>query len=183
MAPPYHTIDQLFCYIAPPNRDYCKKIIKDNRELFEQVQGSKTKHQAWKGGYIDHVTEVMNFGVMLYEGLQERLSLLSISRSDILLILFLHDLEKPWEYRLLDDGTLEYRSELADKQAQKNFRHKKIREYGIVLTEEQENALRYAEGEGDDYTPHERVMGRLAGIVHPCDVLSAVTFHDFPRRG
>ena len=51
-----------------------------------------------------------------------------------------------------------------------------------MLSTEQENAMKYAEGELDDYTNQRRVMNELAGFVHICDVLSARVFHNYPRR-
>ena len=46
----------------------------------------------------------------------------------------------------------------------------------------QQNALRYKEGEGDDYDPHKRVAGELAAFCNNCDVWSARGWHDFPKK-
>lgn len=54
---------------------------------------------------------------------------------------------------------------------------KKDKEYDIALTPQQENALRYVEGEGDDYSSERRVMNELAAFYHMCDVASARIFH------
>ncbi len=66
--------------------------------------------------------------------------------------------------------------------AQHAFRDRKLKQYGIVLSAEQENAMKYAEGELDDYTNLRRIMNELAGFVHICDVLSARVFHNYPRK-
>ena len=52
--------------------------------------------------------------------------------------------------------------------------------YGALTGEE--NAMRYAEGENNDYTNLRRVMNELAGFCHICDILSARVFHNYPRR-
>ncbi|MBX4190352.1 hypothetical protein KW791_03615, partial [Candidatus Parcubacteria bacterium] len=83
--------------IDPPNRNVCKIILQDNRKLFQTVPGSTNNHQAWPGGYWDHVREIMNIAIVNHKGLSE-LRPLPFSLSDALLVVFLHDLEKPWKY-------------------------------------------------------------------------------------
>ena len=52
--------------------------------------------------------------------------------------------------------------------------------YGMQLTAEHENGLRYAEGELADYSNKERRMGPLAAMAHMCDVASARLWFDHP---
>lgn len=175
----YYKMDILLISIDEPNRSSCRKIWADNKKLFQIVQGSGHNHQAWPGGYIDHVTETMNIGNALYSQMSS-LRPLSFPISDLLLVLFLHDLEKPWKYELDANGKLQYKPELREKAAQQQFRMNKLKEYGIVLTKDQENGLRYAEGELGDYSKERRVMGPLAAMAHMCDVASARIWHNFP---
>ena len=168
--------------LPEPNRGICSMILADNRELFQAVQGSSNNHQAWPGGYFDHVQETMNIAVMLYNALNP-LRPMPFTVADALLVNFFHDIEKPWKYEFCEDGKLCYRKELKDKEAQRIFRAKKMAEYGIQLTAEQENALRYVEGEFDDYTNERRVMGPLAAFCHMCDVASARIWFDYPVHG
>ena len=60
MKPKYFLLDELLEMIDEPNRSGCKKLLADNRELFQTVQGSTNNHQAWSGGYFDHIQEIMN---------------------------------------------------------------------------------------------------------------------------
>ena len=96
--------------------------------------------------------------------------------------LFLHDIEKPWKYELTSMGQLKHKKSLNSKKAHQAFRDKKLREYGIILSAEQENAMKYAEGEMDDYTNQRRMMNELAGFVHMMDVWSARVCHNYPRK-
>jgi hypothetical protein len=175
----YYSVEQSLNLVDEPNRSLCLKMLKDNRKLFEQVQGSTNNHQAWEGGYLDHVQEVLNIARVLYDGLGG-LRPLSFSLSDALLILFLHDIEKPWKYRVGEDGGLEHIPEMREKDAQHAFRATKLAEYGIVLTDEQHNALLYVEGELDDYTNRRRVMGPLAAFCHLADITSARIWFNHP---
>jgi hypothetical protein len=179
MPPHYYGIDEMLRLIDEPNRSACARILAANRQLFEAVPGSTHNHQAWPGGYLDHVQEIMNIAIVLHDEL-ERLRPLPFTRSDLLLVVFLHDLEKPWKYELGDDGHLRHRPELATKDAHQKFRLDKLAEFGVVLAAEHENGLRYVEGELGDYTNRRRAMGPLAAAAHMCDVASARLWFDHP---
>lgn len=180
MSSVYYTLEEMIEMLPEPNRGICAQILADNRELFQLVQGSSNNHQAWPGGYFDHVQETMNIAVMLYGALNP-LRPLPFALTDALLINFFHDIEKPWKYEVGEDGKLYYREELKNKEAQHIFRTAKLEEYGLRLTEEQNNAMRYVEGEFNDYTNERRVMGPLAAFCHMCDVASARIWFDHPR--
>lgn len=175
----YESVESLLSLIDEPNRSACARIVADHRALFATVQGSTHNHQAWRGGYLDHVSEVMNIANVLYDELSS-LRPLPFSRSDILLVVFLHDIEKPWKYELGADGQLHHRAEMQGKEAHQRFRMEMLARYGVTLTAEHENGLRYAEGELADYTNKQRRMGPLAAMAHMCDVASARLWFDYP---
>lgn len=179
MKPKYLSADELVALLDEPNRSACRRILADHRKLFETVQGSTHNHQAWPGGYIDHVVEIMNVGVVLY-GTLGALRPLPFSLSDLLLVVFLHDVEKPWKYELRDDGLLHHKESMQTKEQHQAFRLAKMAEYGVVLTADQENGLKYAEGEINDYSNRRRAMGPLAALAHMCDVASARLWFDHP---
>ncbi len=175
----YFTIDHLLGLIHEPNGSSCKRLLNDNRELFRAVQGSTHNHQAWPGGYLDHVTEVMNIAKTLFTTLDAQRPL-PFTLSDILLVVFLHDVEKPWKYDLAEDGQLRHKATMQSKEDHQRFRMAKLAEYGVQLSPAHENGLKYAEGELTDYSSKERKMGPLAALAHLCDVTSARIWFDFP---
>lgn len=177
----YLPVDALVALVDEPNRSACARILADHRALFETVPGSTHNHQAWPGGYLDHVQEIMNIAVVLYDRMSE-LRPLPFSKSDLLLVVFLHDLEKPWKYELGEDGHLRHKEGLASKEAHQKFRMQKLAEYGVALTPEHENGLKYVEGELSDYTNRERKMHPLAALAHMCDVASARLWFDHPAE-
>jgi hypothetical protein len=177
LSPPYYLLRQMVLHIDEPNHSACLWFLEDNKELLKEAPGGGGKHQAWPGGYLDHVTEVMNIGWKQYE-LLSSLRPLSFSRADVLLVLFIHDLEKPWRYRVRASGG--YEDLLPTKEEQNRVRDEKIRQYGFQLTPEQEQALRYVEGEGSDYTPGKRLMNGLGAVCHTADTLSARLWSDYP---
>lgn len=178
MKPKYYTLEDLVGMIGEPSRKICQHILKDNIILFKTVQGSSHNHQAWPGGYFDHIQEVMNVGLVLFNQLSS-IRPLPFSLSDVMLILFLHDIEKPWKYEFID-GLPQIKPDLKDKVAQREFRNKKLKEYGIELTLDQEIGMKYVEGESNDYTPGKRSMNPLAAICHAADVISARIWFDYP---
>ncbi|MBI5421358.1 MAG: hypothetical protein HZA35_03590 [Parcubacteria group bacterium] len=177
----YYTVEEMIAMIDEPNRSMCTHILTENRKLFQTVQGSTNNHQAWSGGYFDHVQEIMNIAIILYERLNIARPL-PFSLSDALLVVFLHDIEKPWKYELSSDGQLQEKKELKTKAAQHEFRARKLEEYGIVLTEDQKNGMKYVEGEFNDYSNRRRMMNPLAALCHLADVTSARIWFDHPRQ-
>lgn len=190
----YYDLASMLNLIDEPNRSACWQLWSDNDELFRQAPGSGYNHQAWTGGYQDHITEAMNLWLLLYSGFEVtgRLAQLpayeQFSCSDGLLVLFWHDVEKLWTCVLENgqpvreaDGRLRRRPELADKAVRKQFAQAKIHEYGVVLNPLLQNALDYVEGIRDyDYSPNDRRMWPLAALCHACDMLSARAFYAFP---
>jgi hypothetical protein len=175
----YLLIDKLIQLIHEPNRTACQKILSDNRELFAKVQGSTHNHQAWPGGYLDHVTEVMNIAVQLHYTMS-MMRPLPFLVSDVLLVLFLHDIEKPWKYEMGEDGQLRHRPGMETKIQHQAFRMEKLTKYGVHLSGDHINGIQYAEGEINDYSNRERKMGPLAALAHMCDVASARIWFDYP---
>lgn len=179
MKPQYLGIEALVNLIDEPNRAACSRLLHNNFHLFRLTQGATYNHQAWPGGYLDHVTEAMNVAVLLNPCLSAARAL-PFSLSDALLVVYLHDIEKPWKYELGIDGQLHHKPEMNTKALAQAFREQKLAEYGIALTAEHLNGIKYVEGELNDYTNTRRVMGPLAAFCHLCDVTSARLWFDYP---
>jgi len=166
---------ELLSQVPPEQYEGCRRLWMDHAELFERAYGASDNHHAWPGGYLDHVYQTMRLAGELYRAIDGLSHYnLSFSLADALLVLFLHDVEKPFRHEWASPGLS---SVHMTKEGRKIWRENKIAAYGIKLTEEQTNALRYAEGEGDDYRSDRRVMNELAAFVHMCDVASARIWH------
>lgn len=177
MGQKYYSFNELIDMIDESSRELCLKIYLDNKGIFEFAKGSNVKHHYWEGGYIGHLTEVMNIAVRLHGNLN-LCRKLPFSLSDILLILFLHDLEKPWKY----GGDSERVEEVGLFSSSKDFVKSKVDEYGFELSVDCLNALEYTHGEGDDYHPSRLVQSPLGALVGACDNLSARVWPDFPKE-
>jgi len=178
-TPKYYRIEELLSLVNEPNGSACRRLLLENQALFQTVQGSTHNHQAWPGGYQDHVQEIMNIARQQYFMLK-RLRPLPFSLSSTLLVVFLHDIEKPWKYELGEDGHLRHRPQFAAKADDHAFRMEKLAQAGITLTPEELTALTYVEGEFSNYSNRERRMNELGAVCHSADVLSARLWHAHP---
>ena len=176
-----YSILQMIEMMDEKYKEKFRKLYEENREKFLQSYGSASNHQPWVGGYHDHFEEVMNIALVLYKTFRN-LRTLPFTLSDVLIVSFCHDLEKPWKYMKKGDGLLHVIDELKSKDAQQAFRLKKLREYGIILSDELKLAIKYVEGESSDYVQRTRVMGPLAALCHMADVASARIWFDRPKQ-
>jgi hypothetical protein len=169
--PKYYALEDLVMMIDEPNRSAIKEFVLSKRRVLRSSVGSTNNHQTWSSGWWDHTTEVMNLAVLLYS-LLNSLRPLPFSLSDLLLVLFMHDIEKPWKY-LARDGQLDHRPGMETKAGHQAFRMEIAKSWNIQLTDMHVNGIKYAEGELDDYNPRRRVMSPLAAVAHMCDNPSA----------
>lgn len=175
----YLPIADLLNAIEGPNGDACRRLYEDMRARFEISPGSSHNHQAWPGGYVDHITDAMNIGAQVYH-LYNSLRPLPFPLSDVLLIVFLHDLEKPYRYTDVN-GTEIPNPPRQSKDELERFKLGIMTQYGIELTPQQANALEFVEGIRDHkYSNQERRMGELAVICHIADLTSARLWFNHP---
>ena len=150
----------------------CLKLYYDNKDLFDCCPGSTHNHQAWPGGYIDHMSEISLIAKTTYSSLLQ-IRAVPFSLHDALLALFFHDLEKPWKH----DGIIKFSNE----EGKISFVLTKLKEYNIELNDDCCNAIKYSHGEGKDYRSDKRIQTPLAAFVHCCDVISARIWFDQPN--
>jgi hypothetical protein len=176
----YLTLSKLLEKVDEPYRSAFQTLLSQHRGRIQAARGSTNNHQAWAGGYIDHIQEVMNIAVVLYDTVGQ-LRPLPFSLSDALVVLFCHDLEKPWAY-VEDAGVWRRQEAFRSKEDAHAFRLKKLAECGVELPPELERAVFFAEGEVHQYSNRVRAMSPLAAFAHLCDVASARLWHDYPRE-
>lgn len=174
----YCSLEELLMKIDEEYRSGFQNLFSHYSPVFRNARGSSHNHQAWAGGYLDHLCEVMNLAVVLYERM-DGLRPLPFTLSDALVVLFVHDLEKPWAY-VERDGAWQRNEQFRSKEDAHAFRLEKLGEHGIELSEELERAVFFAEGELHHYSNRARSMSPLAAFSHMCDVASARLWHDHP---
>src|SRR5208282_3730794 len=180
----YLSLEELFKLIL--NSYPIRKLWRDNIVRMTTASGSSHNHQAWDGGYQDHIVETMNIACQIYRRFKSCSRPMPFTLSDALLVMFLHDLEKPWKHLPVPNNVClcghaypdhdrinpwsdaacrhctglprncnMYRHlVLKTKEDRRAFRDGLIEEYGILLSDDQKNALKYVEGIPDsEYKP------------------------------
>ena len=155
----------------------------DHRARVDWAPGSRDAHHAWEGGYAEHLRQTMwiaahNFELFEQSGrLDELPDEEYFELSDVLTVLFLHDIEKLFIYGFDEEGRVVPQVDMS-KQERKAFRADMIEQYGFELTLTMENALLHVEGVRDAYyVPGERADQPLAALCHAADNLSARGFY------
>ena len=138
-----------------------------------EATGSGHNHQFWKGGYFDHIDDVLEYAQIMYTTLLNGRTITQpFSLSDALLVLLLHDIEKPIKYSSQADKLM--------KLSDENMRAHLIQMFDLELTQAHWDALKYIHGEGLDHRKDVRVQNPLSAFCHCCDVISARIFFDKP---
>lgn len=170
MAAPIYHIHRLL----KATGDNCEKLMKlldDHQAIIYRAKGSLHNHQAWEGGYLQHVSDCMLIAQHIYSIEWE----IQFSWSSVVLVLFLHDIEKPFMQDRMANNPLMQEWTKAERLM---YRIEIIRQYEIILTAKELSALMFVEGEGMAYNNQERKMNELAALCHAADVLSARLWHN-----
>lgn len=176
-------------YIEGENGQAVRRFmeIDENRHAVLTAPGSRDAHHAWRGGYQEHIRQTMIVAHTLYQlmldlgGLETLPPEEQFSLSDALTVMFLHDIEKSFIYRMRPEGGVDTLRSMT-KVERKEFRRDVIDRYGFVVTPTMANALLHVEGVRDEcYVPGERVDQPLAALCHAADNLSARAMYDYSR--
>ena len=157
-----------------PNKENLGRLYTFLTTQFPDAKwSSNNKHQWREGWYYDHIADCLKFWKVLYDGLQWYRPL-PFTFDDVIVIIVLHDLEKPYKYSM-------HNSDFQDLLSLDShwIRDKVMEEYNITLSPNQQNWLDYIHGEWDHYSKTERVQWPLAAFCHSIDTISArIYFND-----
>jgi hypothetical protein len=53
--------------LTDSRREGVLRFYNDHKELIHSSRGSKSKHQAWEGGYADHLAEIFRIADVNYQ--------------------------------------------------------------------------------------------------------------------
>lgn len=168
--------------LDPPYQRACLQILEDNLDIFLTAAGSSHNHQHWKGGYLDHIAETFQIAEGIYNIFPERKSIVHFP--DALLVLYLHDIEKPFLFNYDKKGNFIIKDQrLNNKPAREVFRAEFIKKYKLPLKEKHWHALKHVEGIRDQYyTPGNRIMSELGALCHLADMASARLWHNYAKN-
>ena len=163
------------------------RIYDHYRDLFHFAAGSGHNHQAWPGGYADHIAECLRVNRATYQALAA-IRPLPFTEDSAAICLFLHDIEKLFRYGPADHPEVKVWHSWADhydatrpvgaswqtwEEIKAEILNEWLNTYAFFLDPDEINALKYTHGEGDDHLKDRRVAGPLAAHCHHCDNTSA----------
>lgn len=163
----------LEAHIAMGRREKIGLFHEKHLDLIDKAPGSKHNHQAWEGGYRDHITQCLNLASKLYYLLSSSFGTINpdffppFQFESAVVVLYFHDIEKIFKYE---------QTAIIDKEIY--YKKTLLNIYNIEFTDPELNALKYIHGEGEDYSEDKRVMNPLAGFCHAVDVISARVLHN-----
>lgn len=185
IKPEVNNIISHLLLIDDDNRFKCIELLNFFLENYPDAPGSLHNHQAYEGGYYVHVSDILTYAIRLYTTLSKD-NKMKFNLSDALLVLFLHDIEKPVKYCPIlvktgvvdENGMIEEEVYEYETDSDSDIRQSLISKFGIKLNDEHKLALKYIHGEGEDYRKDKRVMSPLCAFCHCCDVISARIFFE-----
>lgn len=154
--------------------EYYEKI----GEKLKTLPASTKFHHNWNGGLYDHVLEVIDFGILLYDSFSRNSMICDFTKDDVIFVCFAHDLDKINKYVKNPDYRKTGKSTAFQEFIwnQKNISINDIAEVvnvlmtnGISLTSVQLNALTFSHG---GWSKDRGKMESLATVLHCADILS-----------
>ncbi len=164
------------------------KLKKQLLEVYEKIQNkilnlpASTKfHHNWKGGLYDHVIEVIDFALKLYDAIvknndngggESNRKYYDFNRDDIIFLAFVHDLDKLDKY---------IKNPLSNNSQPFIYNKKRISvndtamvvqilaEFDVKFSNKHLNALTFSHG---GWSVDRGIMEPLATIIHCADILS-----------
>ena len=183
LRPEVNNIISHLLKIEDVNSFKCINLLDYFIQEYPDAPGSSFNHQTYDGGYYKHISDIFDYAAKMYKYLSKK-GKLDFSLSDAILVLFLHDIEKPVKYCpvLVKTGVVDengfFEEEIYEYETDNQIRANLIQKFDINLTDEHKIALKYIHGEGNDYRKNKRVMSPLSAFCHCCDVISARIFFE-----
>ena len=152
------TIEEYLRLVSEPRQTKILGLHEECLAAIDSAKGSSQNHQAWRGGYRDHLTQCLIVAEWAYKCVAAYHGPPPFRFESAVVAIYFHDWEKLWKYA---DPP---HPQPPDKM---EFVRQVLPARGIVLTDEELNAVEYAHGEPDhEYRKDRKAMGRLAALVH-----------------
>jgi hypothetical protein len=191
-------VEEYLAKIEGERGNKIRAFHQEHLKLFKQAAGSGHNHQAWEGGYKEHLGQCLGIANDLYWkfrpyfergagfSLVEDKSKFPVTIEEIVVVIYFHDIEKMFKYSDNNNPPADsaFSKEHFFFNKEEFLRRTLPDRWGIKLTEAELDAIEYIHGEGLDYSKHKRVMSQLCAICHMADIGSARVLFDIgkPRK-
>lgn len=166
-------------YLNDNLKEKVLKLYTDISEGFSHWPASIKYHHNYLGGLEKHTIEVMESALKIFKIFEQEFRKKLITESDIVLVCFIHDLEKLTKYSDNKDYDSDnwkanvYEFTYNNNKIDSHDSAKVVNicaKYNICLSEKQLNALCYHHG---GWTKDSGKMHALAVLLHMADLMSA----------
>jgi len=160
-----------------------KNLHSTLQERVKVMPASVKYHQNWTGGYRDHVRQVIQKAMELYrllyiDGLTKVKPLVGFTMDDVILVAYIHDMDKLFRYQKVNQPRDGREWEYAEVPAYDDSAKitQLCAQHGIILGDNHLEAL--AMHHGGWSANNKRDMSPLAVIIHSADLISTyITNH------
>lgn len=171
------------------NEDYKKPLLKlynDIEDRMKNVPAAVRWHHDEIGGLYRHTKEVIEIALKFYNALRQDFERRFILEDDVILVAFIHDLEKLDKYKFNGDYNpgLKYTKGYTETQFKFNYDKTDMNDtaqvvricykYGLELKDTHVNALTFHHGGWSVDTKGN--LTPLAALLHSADLISANMF-------
>ena len=175
-------IDYLKKITSQKYRDPLLKLYADIELILKAMPAAIRWHHDEEGGLYRHTKEVISIALDIYNFLRADLKKRAITENDVILVAFVHDLEKMTKYKKNKNYEPDRKYEKGYKETRFVFNYDKIdmndtaqvvrlcARYEIFLSDSQLNALTYAHG---GWSVDKGELKPLATILHAADLISS----------
>jgi hypothetical protein len=170
-------------YLNDSIRDKVLKMYEDYAEDIAFYPASIKYHHNSQGGLYQHILEVIEYSFRIYNSFESEFKKKLVTKSDVVFLAFIHDLEKTNKYVKNDDYNSEnfkpnvYEFKYNYNKIDMNDTAQVVRicaKYGIILSDKQLNALTFTHG---GWRVDKGKMLSLATLIHMADMFS-ITFNE-----
>ena len=163
-------------------RNSLLKLYADIELILKAMPAAIRWHHSEEGGLYRHTKEVINIALDIYNDLRADLKKRAITENDVILVAFVHDLEKMIKYKKNKHYKPDRKYEKGYKETAFVYNYDKIdmndtahivrlcARYGIVLSDIHLNALTYSHG---GWSVDKGKLRPLATILHAADLISS----------
>lgn len=157
--PKFLPIEELLQLVTEPNREPSLTLLKKHEAIMRAF--ARPPGQPWAGGLYDHIRQSMNMASYHFDCQFFLRPIASITRSDALLVVFLHEFNNIWCFQY-KEGDFHFIPEMEDAAIRRKVRDWMFGENRLALTRKHLDALNYIESNGRDGLTDENDLGTLA---------------------
>ena len=174
--------------VSNKNKEPLLKMFGDTEKTLRSMPAAIRWHHSEVGGLYRHTKEVMEQALKLYDALRSDLRKRAITENDVILVSFIHDLEKLDKYKKNQGYEPDRKYEKGYKETEFNYNYDKTdmndtaqvvricAKYGIELNDNHLNAITFHHGGWS--VDAKGSLKPLAVLLHSADLISANLFKD-----